>query len=288
MLETIRITNEVYRLINAGCDCYLINCGNEGVMIDCGCTAEDIRQYAQSIIGKPVGSVIITHSHIDHCGKCGLFDQVYMSEVTYRYARNPMDEDPDHLNLSYRPVFISDHDHLKISDHDFEIILCDCHAPGNIMILDHTDRILFTGDEIDKDQVLLLPGFSNDPHQYHSANSAAVAEYRSLLEKIYSRKDEYDILCTGHNGSPLDKNIIASFIDLCTDILNGICGVPDCSSNTYDPSMSHYPYQNAHYLRYTKNELSLVYCFDDLYDRKGNNLISPATPLHVICRNNCK
>lgn len=36
------------------------------------------------------------------------------------------------------------------------------------MIFDHTERILYAGDELDVDQVLLLPGFAEKAGQFHS------------------------------------------------------------------------------------------------------------------------
>ena len=289
MLDNVQINNNIYRILNAGCDVYLIDCKDDAVLIDCGCCKEDIRAYAESLIRRPVPNVITTHSHIDHCGKCGLFDHVYMTETTYRFARNPMDEDPAHLDLDYVPLFVKDYDELKIGNHLFEIILCDIHAPGNIMILDINDRILFTGDEIDADQVLLLPGFAQDGEHPHSCNAATVYEYRNMLQRIKdSYEDRYDLLCTGHNGSPLLPDSIDKMIALCDEILSGKKGKKDCSSKTYGPWMTHFPYDDAHYLRYDSESFSLVYCEDDLYERKNNSRHIPATPLHEMCTLNCK
>lgn len=79
-----------------------------------------------------------------------------------------MDEDPAKLNLDYTPVFVQDHQILNSDNGAWKFCFADCHAPGNIMIFDHTERILYAGDELDVDQVLLLPGFAEKAGQFHS------------------------------------------------------------------------------------------------------------------------
>ena len=154
------------------------------------------------------------------------------------------------------------------------------------MILDHTERILFSGDEIDKGQVLLLPGFSEKAGQLHSEPAASVYDYQNLLKKLWERNNEFDWICTGHNGSPLDKGCIEILIELCDEILNGKIGEEDCSSDTYSIKDTHYPLADANYRRYTNRGFALVYCTDSLTDSKCNSLVKPATRLHRMCEEN--
>ena len=285
MLESIKISDNTYRIINSGCDVYLLDC-DDPLLVDCGCSKENIRKFAESIIGKEVRNVVCTHSHIDHTGSCGLFDKVYMTRKTALNAKNPMDEGKEYLHTDYDPIFIKDGEILVFGNRRLEVILCDCHAPGNVMFLDKENRILFTGDEIDRDQVLLLPGFAIRYGEYHSENAATVLDYKIMLEKVWNRKEEYDILCTGHNGSPLDKSTIQNMIQLCDSILNGEEGIRDCSGSTYNATYTHFPYPDANYRRYSEGGLSLVYCADSLTDRNKNSFFKPATLLHRMCSDN--
>ncbi|MCD7807241.1 MAG: MBL fold metallo-hydrolase [Lachnospiraceae bacterium] len=254
-------------------------------MIDCGCSGENIREYAGRLLEKAVDTVICTHSHIDHTGNAGFFPHVCMTERTAIGAKNPMDEDPGRLRLDYIPQIIAPGP-LQVGDLTLEIILCDCHCPGNIMILDRKDGILFTGDEIDRDQVLLLPGFSERRGQYHSSPAATVGEYRSMLMGLQVFQPVVTNLCTGHNGSPLPFSVIDEMISLCDDVLSGKEASRDCRSDTYSPDMTHFPFYEANYCRYSRNGCSLVYCMDDLHDRRNNSIHIPATPLHGICEEN--
>lgn len=225
--------------------------------------------------------MINTHSHFDHTGGNGFFKEIYMDKQASKSAKNYMDEDPTFLPMDYEIRELSDKFDLK--GRELEIIKCDVHSPGNIMILDKTHRILFTGDEMDKDQVLLLPGFAEAEGQFHTCPAATVKDYHDMLVKVWCQNNAFDILCTGHNGSPLDKGIILDMIELCQKILSGEKGKTDCSSPTYSVSDTHFPCSNAHYLRYEYKGLALVYCGDDLRVRSNNSRVPLATPLHEIC-----
>ena len=285
MFKNKKINKNTYHILNAGCDVYLLD-GECPVLVDCGCAKENIQVYVSKLINKDVKNVICTHSHIDHTGSCGLFKNVYMSAKTALSAKNPMDEDTNYLYRQYQPILIEDGEILSFNNIKIEVIMCDCHASGNVMFLDLNNGILFTGDELDKDQVLLLPSFAIKKGEYHSKNAASVYDYKKMLEKIWLREKEYDILCTGHNGSPLNKKIIKDMIQLCDSILSGKKGIRDCSGSTYNISCSHFPYPQANYRRYSEKGLSLVYCADSLFDHSLNSLYAPATPLHKICMDN--
>lgn len=285
MLFNEKITECVYRILNAGCDVYLVD-GKIPYLIDCGCSKDNIKEYVESLIHKPVNHVLITHAHIDHCGHAGLFEQVYMTKETALQAKNWMDENPECLQLNYDYIQIEDGLKLVIGDSVIEVIYCDIHCNGNVMFLDHAQRFLFTGDEIDQDQVLLLPSFATKKGEIHSKPAASVKEYRDMLKRIWNRKDQFDMLCTGHNGSPLKKDTILSMIECCDAILKGEKGQSNLSSNSYTPEYTHYPYEHAHYRRFEKNGMALVYCSDDLIDSKYNSQVIPATPLHLICKEN--
>lgn len=284
-LRAEKIFPSVYRITGGGCDCYLLK-QEKAVLIDCGCGKENIRAFAENLIHQPVSVVLCTHSHIDHTGHCGLFDTVYMTQRTYASSRNWMDEDPAVLHLDYQPTLIQDGQILDFDGNQIEVIGCDCHAPGNVMFLDKKRRILFTGDEVDQGQVLLLPGFSEKAGQVHSENAATVHEYQKLLIRVWNRRAEFDWLCTGHNGSPLKKEALSILIELCEAILQGKKGSRHLASSTYSEEDTHFPYSDAHYLRFTHKGFSLIYCSDSLMERSKNSQIVPATPLHRMCEEN--
>ena len=281
----IQLDEKTHRILGRGCDCYLLLASHEAVMIDSGCDAENIQKYASTLTHLPINKVINTHSHFDHTGGNGFFKEIYMTKQQSLSAKNWMDEDPTKLNLNYEIKFIEE-GLFEIEGRNLEIIMCDCHSPGNIAILDRLHRYLFVGDEIDRDQVLLLPGFAEEKGQLHSRPSTCVNEYKKMLQKLKMFESSFDWICTGHNGSPLEKNILDDFIQLCTEILEKHIGSDDLSSPTYSKKDTHFPFDNAHYKRASCQGCSLVYCSDDYYDTSKNNVIIPATPLHIMCEQN--
>lgn len=279
------IDEATYRILGRGCDCYLLIADEEAIMIDSGCDHENIQEYAQQLTTLPLKKVINTHSHFDHTGGNGYFKEVYISREASKSAKNFMDEEEQCYRYDYQYNWIQEGT-FPLQGRPLQILSCDIHSPGNIMILDPSHRLLFTGDEMDHDQVLLLPGFAEESNQLHARPAATVKEYQDMLKRIWKQEHLFDRLCTGHNGSPLDKCYIQNMILCCEEILQGAQGIKDCSSPTYHQEDTHYPYEQAGYLRYQSHGVSLVYCGDDLYERSHHSVFEPATPLHVMCKEN--
>lgn len=84
-----KITDNTWRIITPGCDCYLLEGTDEAFMIDSGMSAQDIRAFAQSLTPLPVSRVINTHSHFDHTAGNGFFDVIYGTEGIARSAKIP-------------------------------------------------------------------------------------------------------------------------------------------------------------------------------------------------------
>lgn len=286
MLTAKPLTDRVTLIENAGCHCYLIR-GEVPVLIDSGCdTRENIRNFAESLAGKSVENVVNTHAHFDHTGNNGLFDHVYMTEGTARSAKNHMDEDPSGRNLSYEITLIEDGQLLSFGDINLHVLFFGCHCPGNIMLFYENEGVLFSGDEIDSDQVLLLPGFAEKPGQLHSENAATVNDYRNVLLRLLPLEDKIQLICPGHNRAPLDFSAVYALLSLTWDILYGEEGSRELAGPTYTKEMTHFPYPEANYRRYQKGGYSLVYCADELLNRSENSRFVPATPLHRICAEN--
>lgn len=107
-----------------------------------------------------------------------------------------------------------------------------------------------------------------------------------MLEVLTSYIEYDDRLCMGYNGSSLDKCYIQNMILCCEENLQGAQGIKHCSSPTDHQKDTHYPYEQAGYLRYQSHGVSLVYCGDNLYDQAHNHVFEPATPFRLMCREN--
>lgn len=155
-----RITPDTFCIGGPGCDCYLLVGDDEALMIDSGMSDQDVRAFAQSFTDKPLRAVINTHSHFDHTAQNGAFDVVYGTPGIARGAKNIMDCPPLDYPFDYEFTMVSDGDVIDLGNRPLRVIVLDCHAPGNLAILDETRRMLFPGDELESGQVLLLPGYA--------------------------------------------------------------------------------------------------------------------------------
>lgn len=282
------------RLINAntyiiqgdGCDAYLLLGEDEALMIDAGESTHSIREYAQMLTDLPVARVINTHSHFDHTGGNGYFDVIYGTEGIARSAKNCMGANPADYPLDYTFTLVKDGDIIDLKGRPLEILVLDCHAPGNIAILDRTNRILFPGDELECGQVLLLPGYAEQMGQIHAKPAASVETYLHAMERLNRYRDSFDTIFPAHNGSPIDPTYLDWYIELAKKIMNGYEGKEDCSTPSYNESAAHFPLKDAHYRRAEYQGASLVYCQDLIFDRDYAHAdqLAPATRLHLICK----
>lgn len=270
------------------CDCYLLEGDGEAIMIDAGCREHDIRAYAQSLTAKPLKSVVNTHSHIDHTGGNGLFETIYGTAGIARSAKNVMGGDPSQFALDYQFTLIQDGDTIGPEGRPLKIIVLDSHSPENIAILDVKGRYLFPGDEVERGQVLLLPGYAERPGEIHSKPAASVETFLRAVEKLKAHEDEYDLICPAHNGTPIAKGYVDRFIALAQGILDGsIVGTEDCSSPSYPSKAGHFPNLDAGYLRGELNGASLIYNSRLLRDSDyaTADTLPPATRAHVASAN---
>lgn len=280
------LTSDTYVISGDGCDCYLLLADEEAIMIDAGQSEDNIRAFAETLTDLPVRKVINTHSHFDHTGGNGYFDIVYGTEGIAKSAKNIMDAPSEALYpLDYRFTIVHDGDILDIKGRPLTLIELDCHAPGNLAILDTTRRILFPGDELECAQVLLLPGYAEEMGQFHAKPAASVETYRNAMLKLKAHEDDFDMICPGHNGTPIAKSYLDRYIALAEAVMNGFTGSTDLRSRSYDSSMTHFPYPDAGYRRAELDGCSLVYQESLIFDRDyvHADALPVATPLHRIC-----
>lgn len=284
--STEQIQSDTWILRGGGdsCDRFLLASSREAVMIDAGCSVRDIRAYAQSLTPLPMHSVIDTHSHFDHTGGNGFFDTVYLTRETSRSAKNTMGEPPENYPLDYKYTLVADGDMIDPGNRPLRIIVLDCHAPGSLAVLDETRRLLFPGDEIDSGQVLLLPGYAEQPGRFHSRPASSVETCLRAMRKLAGFRGSFDAICPAHNGAPIPADWLDRYIEAAQMVLEGAEGSRDCSSSSYTPADTHFPLPEANYRRFTWKGASLVYCADLIHDADyaHADALPCATRLHRI------
>lgn len=205
---------------------YLI-CGKEkALMVDTGMSKGNLRAYAEQFTDLPI-MVVNTHGHFDHTGGNGYFDEVYIHPQGVESCRKPFG-DADDFPLDYEPIPVKEGHIFDLGGTQVEVIYIPAHAESSIALLDHTNRVLYTGDELECGQVLL-----GGPHKKAPVPAAATNRVRAHLnnmKKLKARIDEYDIIYPAHNGSPIDISYVDMFIELDSRVLSGQPGTKDVFS----------------------------------------------------------
>ena len=223
-----------------GCDCYLLECAEKCVLIDSGMSKLNIHEFIDltGVTNKPVVAVINTHSHFDHTGGNGHFDKVYMNPIGEKEAKTPFDGNTDGYILDYPITPLKDGDIIDLGDRPLKIIEIGAHSLSSIAILDIKNRILFTGDEIEV-------GWCNINMAGEDLPGQTIETHYNNLKKLYAHYDEYDVLCPGHHGAPIDKSTLLEVMHCDEMILSGVEGETDVPN----PPMDGYRvmrYKSAH------------------------------------------
>ena len=178
-----QIAPSTWQILSSGDFHYLLAGDEEAIAIDTGYGAGNLREYLESLCGKPVRRVINTHHHFDHTANNSYFDLAYMAAESADRATVPF---PSFAGIDFPKNYpiqtVSDGDVIPLKGRELEIFKIPDHAPGSIAVLDRKARLLFTGDE--------FMGFGK------RVNSPAPVFLRQM-EKLMSCRSKYDRLCGG-------------------------------------------------------------------------------------------
>lgn len=199
---------------------YLLIGEEKAMLIDTGSGEGNIREFVETITDKPV-MVVNTHGHFDHTGGNSCWSEAWMTKAAAANAKvpfSPMHEEwfrskkyPD-----YQIHELKDGDIIDLGNRQIEVIAIPAHSEGSIALLDKSIRALFTGDELESGQVLF---FVRD-HILPVEEVAALQ--KKNMEKLLSRRSEYDRIWPAHNGTPLLPDVyLKDFIALDEQLIAG-------------------------------------------------------------------
>jgi len=211
---------------------YLVLGKERSVVIDTGTGIGDLREVIEELTDLPV-SVVNTHTHWDHIGNNHQFEEIachnhpacvdkLLNGVSHSRLQSsiqgdsiwkplPQNFDADTWEIpSVQPsTLLADGDVIDLGERTLEVIYTPGHSPGSICLLDKINRLLFTGDTF-------FPG-----PLYAFSEDVDIAEYRTSIDKLKSRMDEYDYLCSGHNDPWVRSDVIPRVDEAFQKILAG-------------------------------------------------------------------
>ena len=228
---------------------FLLEGAHKALLIDTGTGTFDVAALVRSITEKPL-RVVCTHGHVDHVGGIGFFDEVWLHPDDFEMARTLTREqrqgyvtimngmsgglfsvtEEDVKGFDKLPQLKSLHegDILDLGGRKVTVVSIGCHHKGSLAYIDDKSRCVYSGDELESGQVLLLREDLNAKEQ--------AALHKQNMEKLLSHEAEYDFVCPAHNGSPISKQYIRDFIALDAEIVAGTQTVlEDCAGYGFGP-----------------------------------------------------
>ena len=232
-LKATKVADEVWRIDDHGGDnMYLVAGKSRALLIDTGLGVARLADFVKSLTALPL-TVVNTHGHPDHAGGNGQFRSVYAPAADFDAIRAVGKPDsrrqmldrstraapgaPDVLSAEEAArlpeaelVPVEDGRVFDLGGRKLEVIAQPGHTPGEIVLLDAANRLLFTGDNDNTLVWLFLP------------NSRPLEVYLESLRKLKARDGEFDTILPGH-GTALPKGFLAEQIACVESILDGSC-----------------------------------------------------------------
>ncbi|MBM6840206.1 MBL fold metallo-hydrolase [[Clostridium] spiroforme] len=143
---TMKITDRYGEVI------YLLLGTEHALLIDSGMEKSNLLDVVSSITSLPV-ILALTHGHIDHIGRSGDFDQVYMELADITTYLSHMQINVGHFNsngLNFKDIkqIKSMPAFFDLGDRQIEVIPLPGHTPGSVIFVDKLQKMVFTGDAI--------------------------------------------------------------------------------------------------------------------------------------------
>lgn len=211
--------------------CYLVEGSKWAVLIDTCNGLPGLRELVTSLTDRPV-VVLLTHGHADHTAAAYEFEQTLIAEQDVEVMKDGLQparrvdalphyeelfnvtlpqEAADYYLAVKAPTnmaFIQDGEVIDIGGRHLEIIATPAHTKGSVCVLDRENRMLFSGDTVCDNEILVY-----FPH------STTVEDVRRSNERLVARAAEYDDIWPGHHRCPLTVQICKDYIHAAEDIL---------------------------------------------------------------------
>ena len=229
--KTKKLNEKVWVISDGDIDnVYLIAGRDSAMLVDTGTGIGDLKRFVATITTLPL-IVVNTHSHPDHTGSSFQFDKVYChsadAEMIKFFGTKEMRKGmfkamgggriPDSLRIQVNDslyfvnlAFVNDKHIFNLGDRKIEVIHVPGHTPGSICLLDHKDKLLYTGDN------------NNGLVWLHPQDALPLDVYLKSLEKLVKRDKEFTSLLPGH-GEPVDNKFIGEQIECVKSIISGKC-----------------------------------------------------------------
>ncbi|WP_053228466.1 MBL fold metallo-hydrolase [Spirochaeta cellobiosiphila] len=190
---SIEIEKGFWSIEDGGVRAFLVEGTQNAMLIDTGFGTGDMKSFAESLTTKPI-FLLNTHCDMDHIGCNDSFDKVLLhpKEVEHYKRKHP----------EYKPTleFVEEGDVIDLGNQSFTVIHIPGHTPGSIALFDKANKILISGDSVQKGAVFMF-GEGRDLEQYISS-----------MKKLDTIKSDFHRIYASHSENPVPVDIIPELI----------------------------------------------------------------------------
>ena len=182
MPEIIQINKTTWRAEDGFVRFFLLEGADKAVMIDSGMNCPNAIELAQNLTEKPV-MLLNTHGDVDHTSGTASFSKIYMHQKDYEGCGIAQ----KFPGTVLAPV--DDGDIIELGDRPLKIIHIPGHTSGSLAILDVNNRVLYSGDSVQKGHIFMF-GAQREPEKFGASLDKLIAE-KSHYDFIYASHDEF-------------------------------------------------------------------------------------------------
>ena len=199
---------------NHDATCYVVAGTKLASVIDTSLGMSNIRAVAEALTPLPL-ICINTHGHNDHIGGNWAFEKAYMNLEDMPLAEETFSQ-PElqaamkQFGIRFPPFEnVVDGQVFDLGGLELEVICFPGHTPGEIVLLDRKDRILFAGDGLVQHLWLQLE------------ESLPVAKQIESMERLLPLRDQFDIILHGHCQAPCGAELFDTMLAALKDLAAG-------------------------------------------------------------------
>ena len=209
---------------------YLIIGSEKAILFDTGMGIKDISKVVGKLTNKEI-IVVNSHTHFDHVGDDHRFENIFVFddgrsvnillngqpnealrhdlEAKSFYKGYPEDFDPDaYVILPVREEkinLVKEGDVFDIGDRKLEVLYTPGHSTDAIMLLDRSNRMLFTGDTFYPAELF---AFFDD--EWGESN---LDVYEATMKEVAKLEPELDYLLTCHMQSLVSPAVLPKVVE---------------------------------------------------------------------------
>ena len=200
-LTVTKLNDRDYMILDEDIQMYLLLGSERAMLVDTGFGMSDLPELVKELTDLPL-IVVNTHGHYDHAAGTPQFGKAYTHEAEHALIKAS-------VKGEYELYPVKEGDKFDIGGRVFEAVEIPGHRPGAIALLERSERLIVTGDNVVTTPVVM---YMDD------------ADVRVLLEsekKLASMRDAFDTIYPGHGGAPISPAQIDCMIDCIEKYLEG-------------------------------------------------------------------